>query len=287
MTPNVKKAALLAITAGTALCMTAACGKDDGKGPETPGGKGAGVIRLVSYNVATFRYDAENFPAPDRAYGAIGDFLKEIEADIVCANEIDDGVPRTDGVDQPKHFSEVMGGWDYIFGPALDPHPTGGRYGEAAFSKAKAAAKDYVFLPQGVGTERRVMCVMEFDDFVFLATHLEHSNGGAHPGQIAVINDYVDRHYAGSSKPVFLAGDMNARPESETMALYRQKWEVLSATLPTYPASNPDRCIDYILAYRNGAKYQVVQSQVVRLSESVKLNLVSDHLPVFVDIKLP
>ena len=179
-----------------------------------------------------------------------------------------------------------MGGWDYIFGPALDPHPTGGRYGEAAFSRKKAIAKDYVFLPQGVGTERRVMCVLEFDDFVFLATHLEHSNGAAHPGQIAVINDYVDNHYANSAKPIFLAGDMNARPESETMALYQQKWKVISSTQQTFPANKPDRCLDYILAYKNNAKYQVVQSQVVRLSGSVKLNLVSDHLPVFTDIKL-
>ena len=236
--------------------------------------------------MATFRFDTENFPAPDRAYGAIGNFLKEIEADVLCINEIDDGVPRTDGVDQPKHFSEIMGGWDYIFGPALDPHPTGGRYGDAALSKKKAIAKDYVFLPKGVGTERRVMCVLEFDDFVFIATHLEHSTGAAHPGQIAVINDYVERHYADSAKPIFLAGDMNARPESETMTLYQQKWKVISATQTTFPANNPNRCLDYILAYRNNAKYQVVQSQVVRLSGSVKLNLVSDHLPVFVDIKL-
>ncbi len=280
----IQKLALFACTAG--LCLNTACGKDD-DGPKTPGdGKGEGVIRLVTYNVATFRYDAENFPAPDRAYAAIGNFLKEIEADVVCVNEIDDGVPRTDGIDQPKHFAEVMGGWDYIFGPALDPHPTGGRYGEAAFSRKKAIAKDYVFLPQGVGTERRVMCVLEFDDFVFLATHLEHSNGAAHPEQIAVINDYVDKHYANSSKPIFLAGDMNARPESETIALYQQKWKVISATQQTFPANKPDRCLDYILAYRNDAKYQVVQSQVVRLSGSVKLNLVSDHLPVFADIKL-
>lgn len=280
----IQKLALFACTAG--LCLNTACGKDD-DGPKTPGdGKGEGVIRLVTYNVATFRYDAENFPAPDRAYAAIGNFLKEIEADVVCVNEIDDGVPRTDGIDQPKHFAEIMGGWDYIFGPALDPHPTGGRYGEAAFSRKKAIAKDYVFLPQGVGTERRVMCVLEFDDFVFLATHLEHSNGAAHPGQIAVINNYVDKHYANSSKPIFLAGDMNARPESETIALYQQKWKVISATQQTFPANKPDRCLDYILAYRNDAKYQVVQSQVVRLSGSVKLNLVSDHLPVFADIKL-
>ena len=275
---------LFACAAG--LCLNTACSKDNDS-PETPGkGKGEGVIRLVSYNVATFRFDTENFPAPDRAYGAIGNFLKEIEADVLCINEIDDGVPRTDGVDQPKHFSEIMGGWDYIFGPALDPHPTGGRYGDAALSTKKAMAKDYVFLPKGVGTERRVMCVLEFDDFVFIATHLEHSTGAAHPGQIAVINDYVERHYADSAKPIFLAGDMNARPESETMTLYQQKWKVISATQTTFPANNPNRCLDYILAYRNNAKYQVVQSQVVRLSGSVKLNLVSDHLPVFVDIKL-
>ena len=275
---------LFACAAG--LCLNTACSKDNDS-PETPGkGKGEGVIRLVSYNVATFRFDTENFPAPDRAYGAIGNFLKEIEADVLCINEIDDGVPRTDGVDQPKHFSEIMGGWDYIFGPALDPHPTGGSYGDAALSKKKAIAKDYVFLPKGVGTERRVMCVLEFDDFVFIATHLEHSTGAAHPGQIAVINDYVERHYADSAKPIFLAGDMNARPESETMTLYQQKWKVISATQTTFPANNPNRCLYYILAYRNNAKYQVVQSQVVRLSGSVKLNLVSDHLPVFVDIKL-
>lgn len=76
---------LFACAAG--LCLNTACSKDNDS-PETPGkGKGEGVIRLVSYNVATFRFDTENFPAPDRAYGAIGNFLKEIEADVLCSTK--------------------------------------------------------------------------------------------------------------------------------------------------------------------------------------------------------
>ncbi len=60
-------------------------------------------------------------------------------------------------------------------------------------------------------------------------------------------------------KPVFLAGDMNALPDSPVMKDLQKQFVPLSNFKDnTYPADQPNKCIDYILGYiGNGQKYTV------------------------------
>lgn len=49
-------------------------------------------------------------------------------------------------------------------------------------------------------------------------------------------------------KPVFLAGDFNAKPDSSEISELKKGFSILSDTSkPTYRADNPTECIDYIM----------------------------------------
>ena len=45
-------------------------------------------------------------------------------------------------------------------------------------------------------------------------------------------------------------------------------------------------CIDYILLLNNGAKVEVLNSEVVREAKSANVKTASDHYPIFIDMKI-
>ena len=75
--------------------------------------KGEGVTRLVTYNVGIFnKYIKDD-------YQLIADMMKEIDADAICMNELDNNTNRTRHVYQLKHFASLMGSWDFEYGAAM------------------------------------------------------------------------------------------------------------------------------------------------------------------------
>ena len=94
------------------------------------------------------------------------------------------------------------------------------------------------------------------------------------------------KRYRRSRKPVFLCGDLNATPDSQTLSQLSENWTVLSEPAPTYPSQNPRSCIDYILALKNRARYDVLGSEVCIKFETADVREASDHLPVYVDVRI-
>ena len=84
------------------------------------------------------------------------------------------------------------------------------------------------------------------------------------------------------SKPVFLAGDLNALPESPEIAELKKGFTILSDTSkPTFRADNPSRCIDYILVDTAHAdRVEVTGRQVVAAPEA------TDHCALVVRANL-
>ena len=212
--------------------------------PEEPGRdyypKADGTTRLVTYNVGVFnKYIKDD-------YQLIADMMKEIEADAICMNELDNNTNRTRHVYQLKHFASLMGSWDFEYGAAM-PYD-GGEYGEGVTTRKKAVNKFSVALPKGVGAEPRVLVVMEMEDYVICTSHLDHVSSEAQLGQVELITQTMKEQYGNSGKPVFLGGDMNATPNSETGKLLQKDWEILTITgFGTFPSDNPTKCIDYIM----------------------------------------
>lgn len=273
---KLRRAGLLLTTALLLSAATAAPRNDAPKQPLAP--KAEGVTRLVTYNVGVFnKYIADDYPL-------IADMMREIDADAVCMNELDSCTNRTGRVFQLAHVAGLLGGWDVNYGAAMSFD--GGTYGEGITSREKALRRFSVVLEKGAGAEPRVLVVSEFERFVLATTHLDHVSAEQQAIQAATVNRIMQEHYGQSAKPVFLGGDMNATPDSETLRILRRAWKVLTPADPTYPSDAPGECIDYILQLDNGAECGIVQARVLDCFKAGDVKKASDHLPVVLDIRL-
>ena len=196
--------------------------------------KGEGVTRLVTYNVGIFnKYIKDD-------YQLITNKKKEIKKNTISMNVLVNNSNRTRHVYQLKHFASLMGSWDFEYGAAM-PYD-GGEYGEGVTTRKKAVNKFSVALPKGVGAEPRVLVVMEMEDYVSCTSHLYHVSSEAQRGQGELSTKTMKERYGDSGKPVFLGGDMNATPSSETGKLLQKDWEILTITgLGTLPSDKPTK----------------------------------------------
>ena len=241
--------------------------------------KSDGVIRLVHYNVGAFNKSGSS------TVSMIADMFTELHADIVSMNEVDSLTTRTGRVDQPKAIAGLLGDWDHIFAKAMDYQ--GGGYGLSIIHKPdfKPLARHTLNIPKGDGSEPRACGILEFKDFVFATTHLDHRSDAARLEGVRLIAEYMDKHYPG--KPVFVCGDFNCLPESAPITAMKEAgFEIISSTGNTFTAKNPSKCIDYIFIKKHGKSVQALQSMIPTRFEKGDVTIASDHLPVFVDVKL-
>ena len=240
------------------------------------------ALRLATYNVGVFHKSGADM------VGEIAAMMRELDADVLSLNELDSCNARHPSF-QLAEFCSQMGAWRYHFSKAIDYQ--GGAYGiGVAFRPILDSLTTLTLaLPQGDGAERRSASLVVFPSFVFISTHLDHTSAEARKLQIESINAFVSEHFADSSLPVFLCGDFNARPDAGEIMGMMEDWTLLSPPMSgagTYPADAPDRIIDYIFAYRNGASYSVTGGGICTRFDSTDVTLASDHLPVYVDVVL-
>lgn len=234
-------------------------------------------LRIVAYNVGVFsKYT-------DDSTRDIANMMHETGADAVAVCELD-SCNRRHQTYQLEKFAEALGGWDFRFGAAMKW--AGGAYGTGVVTSAPICDGFDIRLPKGSGYEPRVCVVAETEDYIIAAVHLDHSNDDVRMEQVRIITDELKSRYGRSRKPVFLCGDLNAEPDSPTLKQLSADWTVLSEQAFSYPSDGPRECIDYILALKNRARYKVTGTSVLTEFESADVEKVSDHLPVFVDVKI-
>ena len=232
---------------------------------------------VVQYNVGVFdKYDGSGFEPVARA-------VSELGAEVVTLNEVDSCAVRTGKVDQLSLFADVAGGWNYHFVSAM-PFD-GGAYGVGVASRPELEIirTDKVALPKMNGFEPRALAVVEYWDFIICSTHLGLREE-ARLEQVKVINQYFDNIYPDCCKPIFLCGDFNSLPDSGTLRLLQQTWQLLTPEDLSFPSHMPDRCIDYIFVRPNGKKVTVKSAAVVQSLTTVDLATASDHLPVVLSV---
>ena len=241
------------------------------------------IIRIMTYNIYGARATS---PANAADLDALAEVIRRQDPDFVTLNEVDVFTNRTGkDVHQARDLAAKLG-MEWHFSKAIDRD--GGEYGEGVTTRKKAVNKFSVALPKGVGAEPRVLVVMEMEDYVICTSHLDHVSSEAQLGQVELITKTMKERYGDSGKPVFLGGDMNATPSSETGKLLQKDWEILPITgFGTFPSDNPSKCIDYIMQLKGTPKCEVVGSQILRWFKSGDVTKASDHLPVMLDIKLP
>lgn len=234
-------------------------------------------MKIMTYNVAIFMRDSM-YPLN---YKNIAAGIHEQKADVICLNELDSMTTRTQHEYQLKQLASFFPTYEYKFAKAMDCQ--GGSYGDGILYRAKCLNQYTIPLPKAEGTEPRVMAVIETPSYIIASVHLDVEEK-AHHAQINAINNFFATHFKHSDKPIFLGGDLNAHPLSETLKTFGLDWVVLSEQSPTYPALAPNECLDYILWYKHSRKVKLQQTQVIKNFKSSNIKNSSDHLPVMVEV---
>jgi endonuclease/exonuclease/phosphatase family metal-dependent hydrolase len=244
-------------------------------------------LRVASYNIRhgeglDRRVDLERTAA----------VLARFDADVIALQEVDVGVRRSGGVDQPQELAQELERltarrYHASFGEFM-PHD-GGRYGLALLSRLPIHDARPVRLPDG--NEPRVA----------LAVDVELADGTLVTA-ICIHFDWVDddtfrfaqaqalaKFVSELRTPWILVGDFNDGPQSRTLALLRGLGRELTKVGPdgapatgrdrlTFSADAPHKEIDYVLAGSppDSANFWDLSAGLHVLDEP----LASDHRPL-------
>ena len=226
-----------------------------------------GTIRIMCYNIRNAR-GMDNFVD----YQRIADVILRTNPAVVALQELDSVTNRSRQVDVLRYLAALTGMYA-VYGPAIEFD--GGLYGVGTLSRERPLSWQNIPLPGR--EEERTLLLVEFEHFVLANTHFS-LNAEDRMTSVEIVNRAAKQF----DKPVILAGDINARPDSPVMHAFMENWQILSdPSQYTFPSDNPNRTIDYIMGFTvAGHTFTVYQAQV--LNEPVA----SDHLPLFVDVRI-
>ena len=213
----------------------------------------------------------------------IGSVIKSAEPDLVLLQEVDRVTRRTGGIDQCQRLGELTGLHAY-FGDAMDYQ--GGSYGLAILSRWRVISSRVHPLPADPGVEPRILFEAALQpgegapEITVFGTHLDAKRDPEQRmKQAKRIRELLPPSTA--SRPMILAGDLNATPESEVSKVFLEGWidSAHGSQMLTSPANSPRSRIDYIL-YRPPERWRVIEVRV--LEEAVA----SDPRPVLAVLEL-
>ncbi len=228
-----------------------------------------GTTTLSAKKVRVMSYNVHNCIGHDgiKSFKRCADIINDAQPDVVAIQEVDSMTRRNNCYVLGEMAKRC--GYHPYFGKTI-PHQ-GGAYGIGVLTREKALSVEFHRLP--CRKEPRGLLVVEFKKYYLLCTHLS-LNQEDRITSVGIIRDIASK----LKKPVFIAGDMNARPKSETMLAFKEFTTVLNdQNKYTFSAKKPHRCIDYILG-TNGS-FKSLNDHVYYES------LASDHLPLYVDVK--
>ncbi len=246
-------------------------------GPEPPAQRAAvpnGGFRLMTYNIR-YCYDEVSTIVPERTAARI---IAE-NPDFCCVNEVRDSESHPEATLLAK-----LTGMHKTFG-GNDSRSNG----NLILSKERPISSETVFLkmaPSPVGWGDRYCVITEFKDFCVAVTHLDTTREGpsaevqaSNAVAIATIRDTFVKY----TKPVFLCGDWNTRPEWENMARFNEFLDVISPTngVRTYHGQKASggSVIDYI-SVDQGHKDDFYVANAFVVEDIVT----SDHNPVIAEL---
>lgn len=190
-------------------------------------------FRVVTFNMQNGQPWLENDPFPSVVnMDGVATFLKGLNPDIICLQEVERGHDGGMQVDPPPHYmrlKELLTGYDSVFSYPLKNDtelPFG--LGLAVFSRTKLTDFHKTDLPSAQlefffeGKKRRtssrllleVSTTLEGRTLRILNTHLQAffmigDSSDAHPEQRSIVES---RLRAVGGEPLILAGDMNSAP---------------------------------------------------------------------------
>ena len=231
-----------------AVCMFAACITGCSTIGDMSGGQSGGntarTVTMMSLNIRMgcgLTVNPYPFRIPEGELGHLpecADMIRKVNPDWVAIQEIDRNTKRAGHVDQTAELARLCGMKGYFVKKVDRPD---GDYGLAVLSKEEPLSVSKILLPGSLHT--RAVEIVEFRDYIVACTHFPlKTNRRLQAAEVVRLN-LADR-----CKPVFLAGDFNAQPDTAEISELKKGFSILSDTSkPTYRADNPAECIDYIM----------------------------------------
>lgn len=228
-------------------------------------------MNRISLNILTFNILHGATMKNDGNLDLIASVIRDVNPDLVALQELDVRTGRVAGADLATELG-LRTRLNPLFARAM--FYDGGEYGIGILSRFSYRSSRAVPLPSTPGNEPRVAleAVVDLPEgpaVAFVATHLDFASTEDRIAQARNINET----FGESPHPRLLAGDFNATPESETMAILSACWtpsDGLDAA-PTFPSSKPEIKIDYVL-YAPRDRWSVVSTRVI------ENDVASDHL---------
>lgn len=223
-------------------------------------------LKLMSYNI-------RNAKGMDGVcdFQRIANVITNEAPDVVAVQELDSMTTRSGQKYVLGEIAERAQMHAY-YAPAINYQ--GGKYGIGILSREKPLSIQRHPLPGR--EEKRAMIVAEFEDYIFCCTHFSLRE----EDRLASL-DIIKRVAANSTKPFFLAGDLNATPDSKEIQTMEKDFQILNnPKKPTFPSPEPTETIDYIAAWKHNANHFANLSAQV-LEEPVA----SDHRPLTVQLR--
>ena len=232
-------------------------------------------LKVMTFNI----YHGETMKG-DFDLDRIARVILDEDPDMVALQEVDFLTKRARGYDLATEL-----GWRTkmtpLFGRAMKYD--GGEYGEAILSKHSFVSTRNVPLPHSEGREPRsaLEAVVELSSgarIAFVGTHLDHLRD--EKDRLMQARGIVEA-FAGNDVPTILAGDLNALPDSTTLALLREHWTAAhgDSPEPTYPSKDPRMKIDYVM-FAPEECWRVIEMRVI--ADEVA----SDHCAVVAELEL-
>ena len=224
------------------------------------------TLKLMSYNI-------KNANGMDNVcnFQRIANVINNASPDVVAIQEVDSMTNRSR---QKYVLGEIadrtqMHGY---FAPAIDYD--GGKYGIGLLTKQVPLRLQTLPLPGR--EEARTLILAEFADYIYCCTHMSLTEEDRMKSL-----ELVKAFTSSSTKPLFLAGDMNAEPESGFIKELQKDFQILSNPKQhTFPAPDPKETIDYIAMLKQNAKgFAVISAKVINEP------MASDHRPILVELR--
>ena len=224
------------------------------------------TLKLMSYNI-------KNANGMDNVcnFQRIANVINNTSPDVVAIQEVDSMTNRSGQKYVLGEIAERTQMHGY-FAPAIDYD--GGKYGIGLLTKQVPLRLQTFPLPGR--EEARTLILAEFADYIYCCTHMSLTEEDRMKSL-----ELVKAFTSSSTKPLFLAGDMNAEPESGFIKKLQKDFQILSNPKQhTFPAPDPKETIDYIATLKQNAKgFAVISAKVINEP------MASDHRPILVELR--
>ena len=224
------------------------------------------TLKLMSYNI-------KNANGMDNVcnFQRIANVINNTSPDVVAIQEVDSMTNRSGQKYVLGEIAERTQMHGY-FAPAIDYD--GGKYGIGLLTKQVPLRLQTLPLPGR--EEARTLILAKFADYIYCCTHMSLTEEDRMKSL-----ELVKAFTSSSTKPLFLAGDMNAEPESGFIKKLQKDFQILSNPKQhTFPAPDPKETIDYIATLKQNAKgFAVISAKVINEP------MASDHRPILVELR--